>query len=452
MSDDKIIKKLLKNVTLTAFYSRIFILVLQFIFNVIIPDHESDGFITPAISIPKTTADEVVSWFFGGFLRWDAQYFIHISIYGYVYENSLAFFPGFPITVRIVARLFEIVCQFLNVFSLCLISSVVINIIGFVLAARILFFLTYKELQDEQLAYVASMFFCINPASIFFSAPYSETLFSICTFYVMYNNNLLSSCAFVALSALIRSNGIVNVGFPVYLLMSKFLGETKNCFTFLTFFFKLVIVLITSSSTFIFYQFYSYFQFCTSFRSNTDVDIIKVASLKSYILSGIGHSNMCNSFVPYFYIQSNYWDVGFLHYFQFKQIPNFALAFPIICFSGGQIINYFICNHHLFRTFGLLTSSKSKPDEKIFVYVVHLFVLLIICLFFVHIQVSTRLLCSSSPAIYWFCAKLTPLNKKYRFRLRYLLQQSNILHIIFAYCIIYCVIGTALFCNFFPWT
>lgn len=448
------IGKLLRNVTNAALYSRLCILLLQFVFNALLPDHESDGFITPAITIPKTASDEVVDWLLGGLLRWDAQYFIHIAVYEYVYENSLAFFPGFPVCIKIIGQLLQSTCSFLNVTSIYLISSVLVNVTCFVLSVRTLFRLTYKEFQNEQLAHMSSLLFCINPASIFFTAPYSESLFSFLSFSVMLSDNLFTSCIFVALSALVRSNGVINLGFPLYKLLKKYVNESKNCFHFLVFFNKLVIMCAGSLSTFIIYQFYCYSQFCTSFNSYIDAEVLKLASLKSYVLRGSGPNVMCNSVLPYLYVQSTYWNVGFLYYFQFKQIPNFAVAFPILYFASVQSYRYFIRHQYLLRTLGLLNSSKSKTDEKIFVYVVHLCALLFVCLFFVHIQISTRLLCSSSPALYWFCAKLmhSKVQKSFHFQLSNWFRMSDVSRVILVYCVSYCVIGTALFCNSFPWT
>ncbi|CAG7828159.1 unnamed protein product, partial [Allacma fusca] len=47
----------------------------------------------------------------------------------------------------------------------------------------------------------------------------------------------------------------------------------------------------------------------------------------------------CNGFgsqLPYQYIQSNNWNVGFLRYFEIKQLPNFVLAAPVLYTLGQQ--------------------------------------------------------------------------------------------------------------------
>lgn len=154
-------------------------------------------------------------------MRWDAHYFMHIAQYGYTHENTLAFFPLFPLLVRCVAAIIGIpLLYILNYYSVLLISAVLINFILFVRTALVLHKLSEHVLRDETLAYHAALLFCLNPASVFFSAPYSEGLFAFLTFSALLFNEMHSSSSFAAvmfgLASAARSNGLVNVGFVLY--------------------------------------------------------------------------------------------------------------------------------------------------------------------------------------------------------------------------------------------
>lgn len=66
-----------------------------------------------------------------------------------------------------------------------------------------------QVLGDEQWADWATLFFCFNPASVFYSAVYTESVFAATTFWglvLLPRSGLLSTCCFVVAAAA-RSNG-----------------------------------------------------------------------------------------------------------------------------------------------------------------------------------------------------------------------------------------------------
>ena len=103
--------------------------------------------------------------------------------------------------------------------SLVKISGVLLSNLFFILALEELYDLSRRVLKDEYLAYKAALFFAINPASIFFSAPYSESLNALLTFYAMskfHKAFSAKSCVAVSLASATRANSILNIGFVVY--------------------------------------------------------------------------------------------------------------------------------------------------------------------------------------------------------------------------------------------
>lgn len=445
--------KYLRRVTGFALLTRICIILLQFVSNIVIPDLETDAFITPAINISKSIFDDYVFWIFGGFLRWDAHHFMNVAVYGYVFEHTLAFFPGHPFCIRAVGTILQFFCgEYLNIISIYLISSLFLNVILFILATRSLFYLTYKTFNDKKLAFLAASLFTINPASIFFTAPYSEALFSYLTFQVMLQNNVWISSIYVFFSALVRSNGVINLGFPIYRILKQFVSHSISCRSFFIFILKLLFICLISLSSFAWYQFYGHSSFCALYNYNFDQQFVELAEKESYILRGQNITNMCETRLPYFYIQNRYWNVGFLNYFKFKKLHNFAFAFPILYFTITHGVKYFIQNAHLIPTLGMKSSPKDIVRVNFFPYGVHLIVLIVTCLFFIHIEVSTRLLCSSTPTVYWFAALLLRAKKQTTRRRINVFGFSFNVDFVLLYFLSYSVIGTILFSNFFPWT
>jgi hypothetical protein len=90
----------------TALASRSLLILIQYISNTIIPDHEADAY-----HYPKSNANGVLNNLttnlLGGFVRWDAQHFMHISRYGYTYEHTLAFFSLLSTFSQIYCARFE---------------------------------------------------------------------------------------------------------------------------------------------------------------------------------------------------------------------------------------------------------------------------------------------------------------------------------------------------------
>lgn len=470
------------HITKLAIFSRVFVIVLQCISNHLIEDHNAEDVFRAPIdeALKKKKCDNIIEVLLGGFRRWDAQYFLHISEHGYTYENTLAFFPLYPLCIKIVRYVLVNVLPFFSVHTLSLLIGVILNVIFFAKATNAIYELGRKVLRDQRKAEFAAILFCFNPASIFFTAPYSESLYSWLSFTLMLKcfediNSVLIVVP-LSLSILCRSNGLINIGFVMYYGLKKMFMQ-NTILSFVTVFLKVFSILIIIAFHFGLMQVYNYYLFC--FQKNFNFpDFIKDYAIKNdLIMAGNRSTNdssspWCSSNIPvsYSYVQEHYWNVGFLKYFEFKQIPNFLLATPIILIILVNAVKFFHRNQAYCLRLGIFNlrpsvlKSTSIPDQNQFVFVAHAVVVTFFCLFCIHVQVTTRLLASSTPMLYFFCAnyfvKPSAPHKKNDDKVK---QQETVnlfdfkrlnwtQKIIVYYFLGYFSLGTILFSNFLPWT
>ena len=81
------------------------------------------------------------------YYRWDGQYFLHIADNGYTYENTFAFFPIYPISVRAFAEVIywlQVDYSLIHFTSALKLSAILVNIGAFVLSAVMLHELSRK--------------------------------------------------------------------------------------------------------------------------------------------------------------------------------------------------------------------------------------------------------------------------------------------------------------------
>lgn len=469
-----------------AYFSRILLIILQYVANQLIPDHDAKVFMYP-VQKNTTEYDKMIDHLLGGFLRWDAQYFMHIAKYGYTYENTLAFFPFYPLLVGYLADFVGDIIGRRYLDSILLLTFILVNIYVFKLAALTLYKLT-EALFNKKIAYDSAVLYCFNPASIFFIAPYTECLFSYLTFLGMFNclklyekysnpENVFTLKDMLlivptALSTVTRSNGVLNIGFLLYVFICLYMKNIKNKQPFwnnfylvLRYGFAMLMTTLDCLLPFILYQFYCYKKFCENFQVSLPSDVLEQAKKNKFILPGNYNENKqkwCQNLLPlaYSYVQDHYWDVGFLRYYEVKQIPNFVLATPILSiltFCSVKHLYINIIERKLYKLFLMENPSKIKKTKiqiiktdifqpRLTVYYVHALFLALFCSFFIHIQVSTRMLCSASPVLYWVCSKHLNLLK--------MPARTDSLCELFlrTYFVSFFIAGALLFCNFLPWT
>ena len=162
---------------------------------------------------------------------WDSVYFLRIATCGYENEQMYAFFPLLPLFVRYIGRLLMLACDgmgYILGYRTCRLDvqdvyagvGFLINAVAFCVAACMLYLLGMKTVKRVGVVSLAVILFCWNPASVFYSAIYTESLFACFTWMGLY----LLSCegrywsavmAFLGASAA-RSNGTLNVWFLIY--------------------------------------------------------------------------------------------------------------------------------------------------------------------------------------------------------------------------------------------
>lgn len=464
------------NITRLAVFSRLFVIFMQCISNHLVEDHDAgDVFRAPMDPLKKRKCDTIIDMLLGGFRSWDGEYYLHIAEYGYTYENTLAFFPLFPLCIKLLRFGIINVTPFLSVRALSLLIGVIINVVFFVKAANTLYQLGCKVFRDHRKAEIAAMLFCFNPASIFFTAAYSESLYSWLSFLVMLKcfediNSVLIIVP-LSLSIFCRSNGLLNIGFVVYYGLKKMFTQT-SMLSFVTIFLKIVSILIIIAFHFGLMQVYNYYLFCLKKSFSFPMFIKDFAVKNNFVLAGNrtdeSISPWCSNNIPisYSYVQDHYWRVGFLRYYEFKQIPNFLLALPIVFIIIVNSFKYFQRNKALCWRLGIFNLKPSVlrsitvGDQNQFVFVVHAVALTIFCVLCIHVQVTTRMLCSSSPMLYFFAADSFP--KHYyqhkkksdhgEFNFFDIKRLSLLQKLIIGYFLGYYVIGTVMFSNFLPWT
>ena len=293
----------------------------------------------------------------------------------------MAFFPLLPFSVYTFSLILTPLKLLLNLSdkSMLLLSAMSINTAAFVLAAVGLYKLTQIIFHNQKLAKQVAALFCFNPASVFFSAVYSESIFAMTQFWGMLfleQDNRLASVLLFALGSAARSNGTTSCGFIGYKCLQEIIlhyrvsvskGDKMRPRAMALKFLKVTPFFFVIFLPFMLFQYYGYHLFC------------KTPQISPW----------CNALVPipYSYIQKHYWNVGLLKYYELKQLPNFLLTLPVVVLSVLGIYEYLgRQNREDILSLGLLI--KKSNSLNIFVYVCHLGFLLVFGVTLMHVQVQ----------------------------------------------------------------
>lgn len=105
-------------------------------------------------------------------------------------------------------------------------AAAALNVAAFALAALCLHRLGSRALGSgaaaRRVVDLSLLVFCANPASVFFSAPYTEALFAACTWagLLLLPSHHWAAVAALTAAAAARSNGTLGVWFPLHKLLT----------------------------------------------------------------------------------------------------------------------------------------------------------------------------------------------------------------------------------------
>lgn len=447
--------------------------------------------------------------------KWDAARFLHLALDPHMRDPSIsnesyarseqahAFLPMFPWILRTTAQLlyrtlpaallpptYEALLVWSGVLLhtfLCLPVSVLAL---YTLTLQVTQGNDYKYNQNDverhhRLAVATCLLFGIwNPASVFFATNYSESFFAmttllghVCMQCRARNRNGMASFAYWCMGiacwmmgSYTRSNGTLHC---LWLLQDGIarvchgyfqLRQSKERVTLPLVLRRILPTILSSLAGAIlvalpvrYHDWQGYQRHCVNAH---------IAS-PSWCLEE-NPTMLWGSFSLYRYVQNKHWNVGLFRYYEWKQIPNFLLAAPILMLSVGGVVSWI--QGSLVTDFGKgkvpsslraivwewplqalndsvgtgETRKTSFLDEKLvrnpllLGHYAILAILALIGLVIAHVQISTRMICSTSPGVLWF--------------MTYCMLHPKYGKVVWYYAILYMLLGVILHVNFLPWT
>lgn len=251
-----------------------------------------------------------------------------------------------------------------------------------------------------------------------------------------HNRTYFTAALYFALATSFRSNGILLSGFILYDLIARpvlaetasalsnttqmtllatsksFLHATRQISPFNTIYSVLLTAIVLSP--FAAHQYIAYASFC--------------AESTTAGVSSLYPRPWCASRLPmiYGFVQSHYWDVGFLRYWAVAQIPNFIIAAPMLFLVGGSSTCFLWLAVHSFGRRpddgARADDCKSNPSEArllspvmvltLLPYALHALALSMVLFTSAHVQIALRVLPAATPWAAWAAAALVVKGKR----------------------------------------
>ncbi|KAH0559613.1 hypothetical protein GP486_003871 [Trichoglossum hirsutum] len=393
-------------------------------------------------------------------VRWDAIYFAKIAERGYLFEQEWAFGWGLTRLITLLSRgiartgiatskggagpLIEI-----NV-------GIAISHVAHLFSVVVLYHLTklmFAGEKGKKLALIASILHTITPAGIFLSAPYAESLFALLNFagHFIYTASLtpngrgrswendlclVLSGAVFGLATTVRSNGLLNGILYLYDLTGEIRSLPRdgvgvaNARKAAALGVAGILVGLGTATP----QWIAYLAYCGDENDRP----------------------WCKQAVPsiYAWVQDHYWNVGFMRYWTFSNLPLFLLAGPALLIMGlsAAWALYGPKNRLLTRVTGQGTPSATDAirdvnftRDQLQKFAIPQLVLAVLALTTYHVQIITRI-SSGYMVWYWWLAFLVSEEQHVEiFR-----RKWNLSRIVTRWMMVYAVVQGGLFASFLP--
>ena len=381
-------------------------------------------------------------------------------------EQAHAFLPFFPLCIRATAN---VLLRWLPTSVLpptyegvLALAACMLNAACFTLATLALFDLTAQVSGSENIAQAVSLVFIINPATIFFSTAYSESLFAMLTFggYALAARRLtwLAVLPWMAASYT-RSNGTMNAAWLIVRGLASMIHRRQSLWQLISSLFYHLILASMVAFPVRYHDIEGYQRHCKTLNPTKN---------KRPTWCSDDHDSV-TGFSLYAWTQRHHWNVGLFRYYQWKQIPNFLLAAPILGlgiwgvylwtynsvkeYNKGKPVSLRVwmpwAIHSLQQSVSIQNYSSSMTKKRemeqlvtnplLLGYYAVLAAACFVGLTVAHVQISTRLICSSCPAILWFMTDRV-------------LKQDLMSRAVLTYCALYILLGLIMHVNFLPWT
>nr|DAD33690.1 TPA_asm: hypothetical protein HUJ06_012541 [Nelumbo nucifera] len=215
-----------------AIVSRLSVLVLIVFWRYLLSPYDTSASLNPSCLLDSTNQSSVESVLWPRVrvavedsIVWDSVYFVRIAQCGYEYEQTYAFLPLLPVCINVLSQtVFAPLVPLIGYRAVLGLSGYILNNVAFLFAAHYFHRLSIIILKDTKAALHASFLFCFNPASIFYSSIYSESLYALFSlggiYHLLSSSNNIAMLLF-ALSGSARSNGVLNAGYFCFRAMHQ---------------------------------------------------------------------------------------------------------------------------------------------------------------------------------------------------------------------------------------